>query len=239
MKTYHKKPPKTKKTKISDPTPSKKAVRYNNKIATLASTVFFKVASAFAPLNKFQQALMYTGKEWHSKNKRKKPSAFLRWFQDNMTAFALVEKVVVIAFIIFALFTNAYLLLVLPAIGALVFYRNRVAWLWWKFKVFVLFRSFYEHRRNLYKQGTLFHHLKVKKPKIFNNAIIWGESESIQNTKLKTLQNKNLLTTKEYIHNEPSNRTKTDPNQRHQSRNTKNVHHHAGSNGTPCNTVGR
>jgi len=198
MKTYHKNPPKPKKKKI-DHAPAKKTVRSGNKIATLASTAFFKVASAFAPLNKFQQALCYTGKEFYSKNKRKKPSAFLRWFQDNMATFAIIEKVAVISFIIFALFTNAYLLLTLPAIGALVFYRNRVVWLWWKFKVFVLFRSFYENRRQLYKQGTLYHHLKTKRPKIYGSAIIWGASESVQNTKYKSLIKTNSLTTKEYI----------------------------------------
>tara|TARA_R110002012_G_scaffold250357_6_gene428156 strand:- start:2935 stop:3537 length:603 start_codon:yes stop_codon:yes gene_type:complete len=199
MKTYHKNPPKPKKKKI-DHAPAKKEVRTNNKIATVANTIFLSVASAFAPLNKFQQALYYTGKEWYSKSKRKKPSAFLRWFQDNMATFALVEKIVVIGFIIFALFTNAYLLLILPAIGALVFYRNRVVWLWWKFKVFVLFRSFYEHRRTLYKQGTLFHHFATKQPKIYGSAIIWGASESVQNTKYKTLSRTNSLTTKEYIY---------------------------------------
>ena len=198
MKTYHKNPPKPKKKKI-DHAPAKKAVGSSNKFSTVANTIFLSVASAFAPLNKFQQALTYTGKEFYSKNKRKKPSAFVRWFQDNMATFALVEKVVVIGFIIFALFTNAYLLLILPAIGALVFYRNRVVWLWWKFKVFVLFRSFYEHRRTLYKQGTLFHHFATKQPKIYGSAIIWGASESVQNTKYKTLLKTNSLTTKEYI----------------------------------------
>ena len=199
MKTYHKNPPKPKKKKI-DHAPAKKAVGSSNKFSTVANTIFLSVASAFAPLNKFQQALTYTGKEFYSKNKRKKPSAFVRWFQDNMATFALVEKVVVIGFIIFALFTNAYLLLILPAIGALVFYRNRVVWLWWKFKVFVLFRSFYEHRRTLYKQGTLFHHFATKQPKIYGSAIIWGASESVQNTKYKTLSRTNSLTTKEYIY---------------------------------------
>lgn len=198
MKTYHKNPPKPKKKKI-DHAPAKKAVGSSNKFSTVANTIFLSVASAFAPLNKFQQALTYTGKEFYSKNKRKKPSAFVRWFQDNMATFALVEKVVVIGFIIFALFTNAYLLLILPAIGALVFYRNRVVWLWWKFKVFVLFRNFYEHRRTLYKQGTLFHHFATKQPKIYGSAIIWGASESVQNTKYKTLLKTNSLTTKEYI----------------------------------------
>ena len=199
MKTYHKNPPKPKKKKI-DHAPAKKAVGSSNKFSTVANTIFLSVASAFAPLNKFQQALTYTGKEFYSKNKRKKPSAFVRWFQDNMATFALVEKVVVIGFIIFALFTNAYLLLILPAIGALVFYRNRVVWLWWKFKVFVLFRNFYEHRRTLYKQGTLFHHFATKQPKIYGSAIIWGASESVQNTKYKTLSRTNSLTTKEYIY---------------------------------------
>lgn len=199
MKTYQKKAPKIKRPPKNAPVPPKKAARSNGKIATLASTAYFKVASAFAPLNKFQQALTYTGKEFYSKNKRKKPSAFLRWFQNNMATIAIIERLAVISFIIFALFTNAYLLLILPAIGALVFYRNRVFWLWWKLKVFVLFRSFYQHRRQLYKQGALYHHLNKKRPKKYQNAIIWGESESVQNIKFKALQKSNSLTKKEYI----------------------------------------
>lgn len=200
MKTYHKKPPKTKKTKISDPAPAKNKMRSGNKIATLASTVFFKVASAFAPLNKFQQALTYTGKEFYSKSKRKEKSKLAKWYQKNMLALAIAERILFFAFVIFSIATNPYLLLILPAIGALVFYRNRVVWLWWKFKVFVLFRNFYEHRRTLYKQGTLFHHFATKQPKIYGSAIIWGASESVQNTKYKTLSKTNSLTTKEYIY---------------------------------------
>lgn len=196
MKTYHK--PKPKK-KISDPAPAKNALRSGNKFTALASTAFFKVASAFAPLNKFQQALYYEGKEWYSKTKKKKPSFLAQLYTKNAVAFAVVERILFIAFVIFALFTNVYLLLVLPVMGALVFYRNRIVWLWWKFKVFVLFRNFYEHRRNLYKQGALWHHQQRKKPKIYDSAIIWGESESVQNIKYKSLQKSNSLTTKEYI----------------------------------------
>ncbi len=199
MKTYQKKAPKIKRPQKNAPVPPKKAARSNGKIATLASTVFFKVASAFAPLNKFQQALTYTGKEFYSKSKRKEKSKLAKWYQKNMLAFAIVERILFFAFVIFSIATNPYLLLILPAIGALVFYRNRVVWLWWKFKVFVLFRNFYEHRRTLYKQGTLFHHFATKQPKIYGSAIIWGASESIQNTKHKALQKSNSLTTKEYI----------------------------------------
>ncbi|MDP2687537.1 MAG: hypothetical protein Q8O62_09960 [Aequorivita sp.] len=199
MKTYHTTQPKLKK-KISDPAPAKKTVGFRNKIATLASTVFLKVASAFAPLNKFQQALYYEGKEFYSKTKKKKTSFLVQWYKKNQVAFVAMERLLFFAFIIFALFTSAILLLALPVMGALVFYRNRVIWLWWKFKVFVLFRSFYEHRRNLYKQGTLFHHFKNKAPAKYRNAIIWGESISISNVKFKNLQKKNSLTAKEYIH---------------------------------------
>lgn len=187
MKTYHKKPPRT-KNKITDPAPAKK----RGAIATLANTLFYKVARAFAPLTKFQQALCYTGF-------KKKPSKLAQWFGRNAILFAITEKVAILAFIVFALFTNAYLLLILPAIGAMVFYRNRLQWLWWKFKVFVLHRNYYQHRRKLYKQGSLYHHLNNKRPLKFGSAIIWGQSESIQQTIFKRLQREKILTTKEYI----------------------------------------
>lgn len=199
MKTYHKHPPKPKKKKI-DHTPTKKSGGSRNKIATLASTLYLKVTSAFSPLNDFQKALCYTGKDSISKTKQKKPSLVAAWYKKNQIAFAVIERILFFAFVIFALFTNPFLLLILPAMGTLVFYRARVQWLWWKFKIYVLFRGFYEHRRNLYKQGTLLHHFKTKKPKIYKKAIIWGESANVQETKFNALKNKNKLTTKEYIH---------------------------------------
>lgn len=161
-------------------------------IPTLASTFTNKVAAAFSPLNKFQQALYYRGFD-------KKPSAFAQWFRRNAAIFNLLEKVVFIAFVLFSIFTNPYLLFILPVIGGLVFYRNRVKWLWWKLKVFVLKRNYYQHRRELYKQGSLLHHLNHKRPKRFGGALIWGQSESIQTTIFRKLQKNNQLTTKEYI----------------------------------------
>lgn len=159
----------------------------------LSKSILNKLALAFAPLNKFQKALC-------TPTQKKKPSRFVEWFKKNNATFVLLEKIVVISFIIFSLIANPYLLLILPAIGFLIFYRNRVHWLWWKVKVFILFRNYYEHRRRLYKQGSLYHHFNYKRPKKYKDAIIWGESESIQNLKFNKLQSKNLLTRKEYIH---------------------------------------
>jgi hypothetical protein len=199
MKTYHKNPPKPKKKKI-DHVPAKKAVRTNNKIATVASTVFLKVASAFGPLNEFQQALYYTGKEHISKTKSKKPSLLGRIYQKNPRRFVIIEKITVLSIIIALFILNPYFILIPITTGYLIFYSNRVKWLWWKFKIYVLFRSFYEHRRILYKQGSLLHHFRYKKPKIYGSAVIWGESATVQNQKYRRYQRENLLTAKEYIY---------------------------------------
>lgn len=184
MTTYRKKAPRTKKQ------PQKKAP------AKKPSTLTFltlKLNKAFAPLNKFQKALTYQG------DLKKKPNAAIRVFKKHASLISWAEKILVAVFFIYALFTNAYLLLLLPATGFLVLYRSRLNWLWWKVKVFILYRDFYEHRRSLYKQGSLFHHLAYKQPKRYSNAIIWGESESVQNIKFKKLQKANTLTAKEYI----------------------------------------
>ncbi len=187
MKPYRK--PKTKKI---DPATLKKGVGSSQKKPTLANIFINKVASSFVPLTKFQAILCYRGL-------KKKPSAFTRWVQRNPATVSIVEKILFVAFIIFALFTNAYLLFILPAIGAMVFYRHRVQWFWWKVKVFILYRNFYEHRRNLYKMGTLYYHLKDKRPRKYENAIIWGQSESIQLSIYRRLLKENKLQTKEYI----------------------------------------
>ena len=182
MKTYQKRPKKGSKNTTSS----------ISKAPGLLTILLAKIYSLFAPLNDFQKALYYSGLP-------KKPSKLATLYKDNASVFALLERVLVVAFIVFALFTNAYLLLLLPLTGALLFYRNRVIWLWWKLKVYVLQRSFYADRRQLYNMGTLYHHLKHKRPKKFKHAIIWGQSKSVQQTKFNKLQKNNQLKNKEYI----------------------------------------
>lgn len=184
MKKYHNNQP-SKVRKIAETTKETRAA----KKPSILTILFYKLSSNFAPLTKFQKALTYTG------TLKKKPSKFQKWFAKNAALISILEKIVVFGFIIFSLFTNAYLLLILPVAGGLIFYRARVNWLWWKVKVFILQRNFYEHRRNLYKQGSLFHHFDHKEPKRYKTAIIWGESGSVQDTRFKNLQ-KNIALSK-------------------------------------------
>lgn len=155
--------------------------------------ILFKIISLFQPLNHFQKALYYTGFP-------KKPSRIIMWFQEYAAAIALAEKIIIVAFIVFSILINPYLLLLLPLLGAAMYYRQHLKFLWWKVKVFIIYRNYYQDRRILYMQGSLYHHFKLKLPKRYGPAIIWGESETIQQTKFRKLQKKNRLTHKEYIH---------------------------------------
>lgn len=144
------------------------------------------------PLTKFQIALMDEGPDT-------KPSLLSRLYHKYPAVFSLFEKVFVVAIILCAIFINPYYLLILPAMGAMLFYRNRFRFLWWKIKINVLFRDYYEDRRILFNQGTLFHHLSVKLPKRYMQAVIWGQSKNVQEIKFRKLQKSNSLKKREYI----------------------------------------
>lgn len=146
------------------------------------------------PLNKFQKSLMYTGFV-------EKPGTANKFIAKNLEVLETILALIFVAIIIFGIIYSPYLLLVFPATGAVVFYRENIKFLWWKLKVFVFNRNFYEHRRILYKQGGLIHHLENKRPKRYQKAVIWGQSKKIQDTKFQILKKKGELKKKEYIAN--------------------------------------
>src|SRR5690606_11259324 len=122
------------------------------------------------------------------------------WLNRNIDRIRLAEKITVTIYIFVAIIFNPYLFLILPAVGAMVYYRERLKYIWWKLKVIIIFRKYYEHRRQLHQQGTLYHHLNHKLPKKIGSVIIWGESKSIQNIKFRKLQKNNQdLRPKAYI----------------------------------------
>lgn len=172
------------------PKPKKQTNRPAAQPPTAAQKLLTKLQ--VRPLNKHQKALFYEG-TGH------KPGKLRRWLTRHMATIAIIEKIAVPAYIVVAIIINPYWLLLLPALGAMIYYRERIKYLWWQIKVNLLFRDFYAHRRELHRQGTLFHHLAYKMPKKFGPAIIWAESESIQNIRFKKMQKNNQLTNKEYI----------------------------------------
>ncbi|OAB79738.1 hypothetical protein [Cochleicola gelatinilyticus] len=135
--------------------------------------------------------------------KQSEPSKLKKWAIRNMVT---LNKIVILVFAIFAIFSiwyNPFLLFLIPAIGMIVFFRNDLNFLYWLLKVYVLKREFYSDRRRLYKQGTLFHHLSNKKPKIFNKSgctvVIWQRSLRIQLSVFNDLVANKEISNKEHI----------------------------------------
>ena len=94
----------------------------------------------------------------------------------------IFEKLFLVSAVLFAILVDAKILFLVLGLGAIIFFRFRLRFAWWYLKVFVLFRSTFEHRRQLYLQGTLPAHFSIKKPKRYKSPMghfwIWAQSKN-------------------------------------------------------------
>lgn len=171
----------------------KKPQKSSGRQKTTATVAKIKTRNWFKlkPLTKNQLALINFGKI-------KKP-LLLRLYEKHPKAFIILEKVFFVLIMCIGLFFNAYLLLILPVAGAAIFYKDRINFFWSLIKVYIIQKNFYQDRRELYKMGSLNEHLNVKEPRKFKNAIIWGESQSVQEKKFEKLQKSGKIKKREYI----------------------------------------
>ncbi len=171
----------------------------NAKIKRNRAKLFrFKFLQWFRPQPaKFRRALHFTNK--------KELSPIKKWIKKNLVTIYKIELVAIVLFILFSIWYDLALLLVIPAVGAIIALRKEFYFAWWYLKVNVLRRKFYQDRRELYSQGTLFHHLEKKESKNYNTkygkVIIWDNTRSRlnKNVRFNHLQSTKKLTSKEYI----------------------------------------
>lgn len=136
----------------------------------------------------------------------KKKSFFTAWLVKNIKLVYWVENLSIIVFALYAIVFDIRLLLLLPLLGAIVYFRVFPKFLYHWLKVFVFKRSYYEHRRRLYKMGTLHMYIKHWTSRSFNikkkftgKIIIWAPTEKNVSRRFKDLNKKDALEFKEYI----------------------------------------
>lgn len=113
--------------------------------------------------------------------------------------------VLLATFIVYAIFKDPLLLLLIPLLGGFIFYREYFNFVYWYLKVFVFKRKFYKHRRELFIMKSLHFHLESKRSKRYKLpngiAIFWYSTQKAldKNTLYKLNQKNKTLTSKEYI----------------------------------------
>ena len=146
-------------------------------------------------------SLYYTG----SKEPNKTIQKIIKYLQPYLKYVRWAENTIAIAFTLYCIFTNNFKLwLLLPFTGIISLYKNYFVWLWWWTKVHILQRNFYQHRRELYKLGTLYLYFKTHLPKTYHikgkKIIIWARSPKGHQRILNRIKKQNKLNqSKEYI----------------------------------------
>lgn len=171
-----------------------------------AATTQNKGAAALLPnfslrMTPHRRALYYTGLPH-------KEGILQRIYKKNPKILQIIEYAIIATIIILAMAIDLRILLILPLLGAALYFKDHFKWLFWLCKVFIFQRNFYAGRRRVYKMGSLLQYMNSWRAKRFNAqkaaggvVIIWAASAKQIEQRFKLMAKNGTLESREYISN--------------------------------------